>query len=465
MDTAIRHRLIELLTDAVQATVFLRTDGGIVADHYRAIWSSDPRSDPLSQYTMQEPSGFCGFYDEVASALGRFVGEDDEGNRVVYSNIEIIVGPWGRDGTRLETFCGMLLLAAVRSSPERVVELVESWLNGEAIRLTNVVVLDGLTMDGDELALSPYPDIKIRRIPAVLRKPEDVQALKKLLDVPAGLIDHRLLHHHIPGAVSVDGRLALFHEAGIAPVFREATDYSTPNDVLGGHPLVRVRSEYDQHILRWSFSLACNAAVNMVASWSFVPDLDVRAFSTSTHGPSSYSRRKAPLSPRTFHIHEKNGRTRTVECAGKLDGASLERARDLSVKLSKNQLGERTRLALERWIRALPTDISAHPDQYTDLRIALERLFAPDGGGEMRFRTSTRCTRFLKAGLPERKALAANVKTIYDRTSRFTHDPSTKQNAKDAQVLEQARQIVRESIFKVIDAGCTDPDLDVLDFG
>ena len=135
--------------------------------------------------------------------------------------------------------------------------------------------------------------------------------------------------------------------------------------------------------------------------------------------------------------------------------------------LGQNQLGERTRLALERWIRGLPTIRPSYPDQYTDLRIALERLFAPGGFGKIAVRTSTRCARFLEKDMGKREALAKRIKSFYRTASGFTHNPSMQEKRRHMLDIQAARRTVRQAILKVVEEGCADPDdpdLDVLDY-
>ena len=61
-------------------------------------------------------------------------------------------------------------------------------------------------------------------------------------------------------------------------------------------------------------------------------------------------------------------------------------------------------------------------DQFIDLRIALEALYAPDGGsGEISYRLQTRCARHMATSFDDRKALAREVKDFYNTASRFAH--------------------------------------------
>lgn len=459
MNTTIRHRLVELLTNATQATVFSRAGGGYTAaDHYGAMWSSDPRSEGLSAYTMVEPSGVDEFHETVATALGRFVGERD-GNTVVYSNIGAILG--GSDDIPLGRFCNMLILAAVRTSPERVADLLDSWLGGEPIRRMHVFVLHGLSMEDDKLSLTPH--ISMGRIPRVSRIPEDVRDLEKALDVPEGLIGSHPLSNK-----SVDGRLALFHDLAIGPVFRDPDDYEMKNQ-FEDHAIVGIgKYGWDtHHVLRWSLSVACNARVIKVADWCFTPDLDVRAFSTYLECGSRGSR--GSLTREYLHdlkfTFNSNGEDRTVDISGKLDAESLALAGRLATALSENQLGERTRAALDAWISSLPIYISNQASHYWNARVAFDRLFGPDGGsGEITHRISSRCARFLEADMHKRKELYRRVKSIYGTASRFAHDSSVKEKPKQVRDIQDARCILRRCILRIIDDGCADPDLDSIDF-
>ncbi len=446
MNSGTRQHLVELLSDAVQRTVFSRRDGrgrSIAADRYRRLWS-DPGCPPdrLSSYSMEEPSGLGELIQAAASALGRFVGENQAGNPVVYSNIELIVANGGFDRTPLDHFCRMLLLASVRTSPEGVVDLMASWLNGTPIPYTRVLVLSGVTMEDGEFSVSPH--VRVGKLPS------NSLALERI-GVPLGLTGWPCTTS-VPGAVSVYGRVALLRDVAMGPAFREPDDQSLPADLLDPHPIGRNRD-----ILQNSLSLACNAPVRTITGWHRVADR-YRAFSVlKSHAePHFWSTR-----------HDQHF---THDQIGELDEESLALACDLATKLDRNPLGERTALALRRWTRALPTDHpvagGGYPDQYTDLRIALERLFAPDGGaGGITVLTSKRCARFLEHGLRERKALDRKVKSIYRTTSTFTHNPSAKQETKRIRDLNEARRVVRRSILKVIDEGCADPDLDALDFG
>ena len=452
MKTTTRRNLIDLLADAVRQTAFARENGArIGADHYRLLWSNTNPAEPLARYTMQEPPRFDELVEAVASALARFVGHDEDGVPVVYSNIELVVAQGGFDPTPLDWFTRMLLLASVRTKPERVVDLLRRWLSGAPIPRTHVIVLGGLSMQHRELAIPP--NITIREIPRIRRVPEDFQYLNRTFGVPASLV----AHHHAPGAVSVDGRPALFHDRAMGPAFRESAVGDLPNDVLETHPIVRFDDEYGRHILRWSLSLACNAPVHPIAGWHFTADDDIYAFCPIERADPR------PQEPDFWSLQRELGYT--PDHIGVLDEASLATACDLALGLERNPLGERTRLALERWIRSLPTIRPSEPPQYADLRIALERLFAPEAHRRIAARMSTRCARFLEDDPARREALTDELRAFYRTSSRFTHNPSAQQTESDIDQLQTARDTVRRSILAVIREGRADPDLQALDHG
>ena len=126
---------------------------------------------------------------------------------------------------------------------------------------------------------------------------------------------------------------------------------------------------------------------------------------------------------------------------------------DLAHAIVEHGLGHKTRTALDRWTRSLQGDIA---NRFIDLRIALEALYAPDGGsGEVSYRLQTRCARHMATAFDERMAIASDVKDFYNTASRFAHGdlvvPADKPpEPKHLRQLERAKQICREALIKIV---------------
>ena len=452
MRTVTRQLLVDLLKDLAQRTTFSQRCGGgnIGTDHYRHMWFNPSPVVSLSTYSVRHPPGFERLEEAVASALSQFVGEGPDGDRVVYSNIEAIVAHIGFDGTPLTEFCRMLLVAAVLTTPERVVELVGSWSEGQPVPCTFVTVLSGITMEEDELSISPHLSVK--------KLPSNSEALHEM-GVPRSLTGWPFVLPEAPGAVSVYGRTAILRDAAMGPAFFKPNGVADPltmkRDLLGHtHDPIS-----DRDTLRRSLSLACNAPVEVVCGWQFERE-DIRSFS-ATWAPPEY---------RPVWWSTRHDRTHTADTLGRLDRESLAAACRLAEELGRRELGVRTSSALGRWIRSLPTSMPNSPsDQFIDLRIAFEQLYAPDAtSGDTSFRAQTRCARHLERTLSRRKALANAVKAFYSTASHHAHgrDVAAKHRPRHEQHIQDARNIMRRSLLKIVgDEECADPDLDALSLG
>ena len=367
----------------------------------------------------------------------------------MYSNIEAIVAHVGFDGTPLADFCKMLLVAAVLTSPERVIELVGSWSEGEPIPCTFVTVLSGVTLEEDELSVPPH--INIRKLPG------NSDALHEM-GVPRSLTGWPFVLPRVPGAVTVYGRTAFLLDAAMGPAFFEADGLADPltmkRDLLGDtHHAIANRDT----LLR-SLSLACNSPVGVVCGWQFERE-DIRAFAATLASPE--------YRPVWWSIRHEQ--TYTADTIGRLDEKSLAVACRLGEALGQGELGVRTSSALERWIRSLPTSEPSRSDQFIDLRIAFEQLYAPDANsGDTSFRAKTRCARHLEDTLAGRRTLARSVQAFYRTASQHAHgrDVAAKHRQKHEEHIRDAREIMRRSFLKIIGSeGCADPDLDALTLG
>ncbi|MYF33345.1 MAG: hypothetical protein F4217_08110 [Acidimicrobiaceae bacterium] len=112
---------------------------------------------------------------------------------------------------------------------------------------------------------------------------------------------------------------------------------------------------------------------------------------------------------------------------------------------------------IESWGR------KGHVDQIIDLGIALESLYLPRRGGEMRYRLSIRGARYLEAEEVGRRELARHLKTFYDARSDAVHtgridDTHTVagQRVTTSDLITMTQELCLRSIRQVIDNGFPD---------
>ena len=95
-------------------------------------------------------------------------------------------------------------------------------------------------------------------------------------------------------------------------------------------------------------------------------------------------------------------------------------------------------------------------DRFIDLRIALEALYAPDGGsGEVSYRLQTRCTRHMAKSFDDRKAIVSDIKDFYGTASRFAHgdlvaSAGKSPKPKHQRQLERAQEICRDALIEIV---------------
>ena len=137
-----------------------------------------------------------------------------------------------------------------------------------------------------------------------------------------------------------------------------------------------------------------------------------------------------------------------------LTDETLTQAIGLAQKVVKHGLGDKTQTAFARWNKSMQGQIA---DQFIDLRIALEALYAPDGrAGEISYRVQTRCARHMAESFDNRKAIADDIKEFYGTASGFAHGSlavggDSPPKPKHQRRLERAQEICRKAIVRIIE--------------
>lgn len=418
---------IDVLNELVPKAHYESRGRSITGTEYRNAWNSPipalSRAWILTEVTR--PEGFNRLVDILRSMLEPFMTTRDE-KEFVRTNIGLIAAGGGAP-TELDRFASDVLTSAVLIGPYRTVALVRAWAEGESVRYTRFTVLSGFRIENDQQQFLVDEGLRIQSLP---RNQNELLAL----GAPEMWVGSPLSMVPPLGGPKLYGSPAMVVEMEHGPVF-VADDQQWPES----RPVAAGPFGFNDPSLN-GLSLACGSAVSPSCAWSRIP-VEVQSFvpwarSTPNHvvlyGEGLRRSSQVPI----------------------LTNETLTQAIHLAAKMVEHGLGNKALTALARWTKSMHGHIS---DQFIDLRIALEALYAPDGGGgEISYRLQTRCARHMAQSFNDRQTVARDVKGFYSTASRFAHGdlvaPSDRpSDPKHQQQLERARSICRDALIKIID--------------
>lgn len=435
----IDKHVIKVLDELVPKARYESRGQTIAGTDYRNAWNSPIPA--LSRGWLRymppvtPPEDFDELVDALRSMLEPFLASVD-GRELVRTNISLIAAGV-RFPTELDRFAKDVLSAAVLIGPERTVALLRSWVNGEPIVYTSFTVLSGFRIEEDQQQFPVEGGLTIQSLP----KSQD-----QLLALGAPEIWAGSPLSTIPPSFSgpdIYGAPAMVMEMASGSVFSSAGEIWPDNKSVASGVF-----GFNDPSLQ-GLTLACDSPVSPLCGWSrFAPD--VQSFVPW-----------ARFTPNGVVLYPGGGRSFAPPAV--LTHESLTQAIELAHSISVHGLGHKTRTALDRWTKSLHGDIA---DRFIDLRIALEALYAPDGGsGEVSYRLQTRCARHMAKSFEDRTAIISDIKEFYRTASRFAHGdlvaPVDKsREAKHQQLLDRAREICRDALIKIVkeEGGC---DIDV----
>ena len=423
----IDQNAIEILKEQVPNARYESRGRNITGTDFRNAWNSPipALSHGLLLAKVTPPEGFDKLVDTLRSMLEPFVASVD-GKEHVRTNISMIVANVGFP-TELEGFAKDVLSAAVLIGPDRTVALLRSWANGEHIRYTRYTVLSGFRIEGDEQQFPVEEGLTIQSLPKsqdqllALGAPE-IWAGSPLSTMPPTL-----------GGPDIYGAPVMVMEMTGGPVFSSADDMSPDNRTVASGAF-----GFNDASLQ-GLTLACDSPVSPSCAWSRFA-ADVQSFvpwaRSTPNGVVLFGGGGRKFAPAPMLTHE-----------------TFARAIDLAHSIFAHGLGHKTRTALDRWTKSLQGDFA---DRFIDLRIALEALYAPDGGsGEVSYRLQTRCARHMAKSFDDRKAIVSDIKDFYGTASRFAHgdlvaSAGKSPESKHQRQLERAQEICRDALIKIV---------------
>ena len=423
----IDEHVLGILRELVPKARYESRGQSITGTDYRNAWNSPipalSRGWILTKVTA--PEGFDRLVDTLRSMLEPFVAWAD-GKELVRRNVSMIAAGVGYP-TELDDFAKDVLSAAVLIGPDRTIALLRSWADGEPIRYTRYTVLSGIRIEGDGEQFPVEEGLTIRSLPKRQDQLLALGAPEMWAGSPLSVMPPSL------GGPDIYGAPAMVAEMSSGPVFSPADGTSRENGSVASGVF-----GFNDPSLQ-GLTLACDSPVAPSCGWSMIA-ADVQSFVPW-----------ARATPNGVVLFGGGGKNFAPTSGLTLE--SLAQAIDLARVIVEHGLGHKTRTALDRWTRSLQGDFA---DRFIDLRIALEALYAPDGGsGEVSYRLQTRCARHMATAFDERMGIAGDVKDFYNTASRFAHGdlvvPADKPpEPRHLRQLERAKQICREALIKIV---------------
>ena len=189
-------------------------------------------------------------------------------------------------------------------------------------------------------------------------------------------------------------------------------------------------------------SLACETGVQQSVWWQYTPQDEIAAMQGDGGRLTAYSVKSHSGSKTISH-------------------QDVQEAKRIYEALERLDIGVRRRLEipLTRWIGSM--DRKSLVDQAIDLGIALEALYANDGGTEISFRLRIRAAKHLREDVEEQRAVTEQINRVYRLRSMAVHEgelPAKNlkvagQAVEHGDLLQLGRELCREGILKVVMEG------------
>ena len=428
------QRIVSILNELVPKARYENRGQSITGTDYRNAWNSPMPALSLAWILAKvtRPEGFGDLVAALRSMLEPFINTRD-GDELVRTNIGIIAAGVGVP-TTLDNFAEHVLTSAVLIGPDRTIACLRAWANGEPVTYTRFIVLSGLRIEGDPQRFHVEEGFTIQSLPRNQGELLALDAPEMWVGSPMSMMPSPL------GGPEIYGAPAIVVDMTHGPVFSQAEGMSLKNKTVASGPLGRLYSSGVHAPLFTGLSLACDSPVSPSCAWSRFP-IEVQSFvpwARSTPNQVVLYGGGIGFSPPSLTLTSK----------------TLARAIDLAHKVVEHGLGNKTRTALARWTKSMQGHFV---DQFIDLRIALEALYAPDGrAGEISYRLQTRCARHMAKSFDDRIAIARAVKDFYNTASGFAHgslavSDDRPPKPKHQQQLSRAREICRDALIKIIE--------------
>ena len=340
--------------------------------------------------------------------LRKYIANDCFGNGLAH-----VVGIGGAPELTVSDFALDIIRTAAILGSDRAAQLLHSRVEAQAIPCSRYVILSGVSI---EQSLEIDGGIRFESLPDSLAE----------------------LSAHLPygrtwqvGTFGMMGAVKMKIDFEAKPVFyRPGKDAPDIQQSWAYGPFAYNSVD----ALCETLSLACNVHVSSMLQWSDCGE-DVRALGL-IKGPSypsgqgnGYSCLRVPLSQQ-----------------------HLEETRNLLVNRLSGKERSNLDLAIRRWMRSKSR--TNYPDQFIELRIALETLYLKGvDRGELGFRLSNYGAWHLGTGFEERQKYQKILNKAYGRGSRAVHTGEVKCSEEIRDLLYAAQDLCRKGILKRLEEG------------
>ncbi len=200
-----------------------------------------------------------------------------------------------------------------------------------------------------------------------------------------------------------------------------------------------------------ALSMVTKTRVFASVSWKHVSEDEVASFGEYGNG-YGWSREPAPMATKV------------------ITGQQVREAKGVYESLTSLRPDDRARLSVPIDRLVASWGGKGHVDQVIDLAIALESLYLPEFDSELSYRLRNRGARFLGTDLPQRKTLAAQLRSFYKVRSKAVHTGKIPDSHKidghrvdTAEFIGMIQELCLRSIRQVLDDGF--PDWEDLELG
>ena len=382
---------------------------------------------------MVSEVSFNRLVEALRSALGPLIGPDKS---QLFFLTPHILGQGMYPDPDIARFTKQVIRCAALSGSARTADLLLGWVDGEPVRYTEMMVLQGIYQEQDRLDFQP--GVRLTRLS------RDGSSLFEMIPEDLALKLRMGTHHDSgsPPLAGLPGATVLCIDASAGPVLYK------PEDATSRLPDVNRNSslDYPTHLVLQALSLALNSHISVLHRWLNL-DAEITMLTGGYNQPYSAPPRFPPW---------------RVESAV-LTQYGLDQARDLSEKLGK-QSGNEVQVAIHRWVKSKP--LFDLVDDSIDVRVALEALFYAGGENtELSLRLALRGAWYLGNSSAERSEYFQTLRDVYKTCSEAVHTGTLKGDArKNQQLLGKAQDICRHALLKRLDEGGT-PDWDALVLG
>ena len=410
------RKLTELLENSVNKAKFSVWGLGSVTQNKLKILSKDRRKNgrigPFSKEFNQmskieiNDGHISDLVVELNSVLNVYLNPKTGciGNGLVY-----VIGGSIKEYTLAE-YAKILIKGAAALGSERMVELLDGWINGEPLRYRENIVLEGIVIDGDSkleegMHLMELPDLNKN-----LRPSPNILIDMYTMDYPKGVVL----------SVEFEQSPALYKPEGMTPW--EPLERSF--ELVCKIPGTSINS------ICKSISLACNHYVRRSVSWLDFGELSELSESSAGIARSGMSTTTKAIPFSHDHLTEAR-KIFSLYHANKKKKTSLD-------------------VAIDWWMRS---KLENQPHQSSDyklieLRIALEALYLRERSSEISFRLPIHAAWHLGTDYSQREYYYETLRKVYKDASCVIHAKELSYKEKDWERFSVAQDICREGILK-----------------